>query len=122
MRYVTVFTIAVTPLAMLTRCSRARTTIALAKDTGMMAQRALQQVGELRLPSHSHSGDALSGPIRLVRIGEPDGELRGAGGRARQGPIQLAWMVNKIRVDRLAYQSPSPSRQAGWGRGTGDEN
>jgi hypothetical protein len=33
-------------------------------------------------------------------------------------PIQLAWMVNQIDGFKpfKSFQSPSPSRQAGWGR------
>ena len=35
-------------------------------------------------------------PIRLVRIGEQDGELAGHAFRPEEkGPIQLVWMVNK---------------------------
>jgi hypothetical protein len=35
-------------------------------------------------------------PIRLVRIGEGDGELKNVENKRVLGPIQLAWMGNKI--------------------------
>jgi hypothetical protein len=60
---------------------------------------------------------ALSRPHPPCADGERDGELASRLQEMSKGPIQLAWMVNKIRRRRYPPQkSPSPSRRAGWGR------
>jgi hypothetical protein len=43
-----------------------------------------------------HTRQRFSDPIRLVRIGEADGELATGREQSKKGPIQLAWMVNKL--------------------------